>query len=52
MMCTYVETFDISAIAPNVTLVVYGTVFGGMNPLAARVSGGQMCNQSEIDYHQ
>ena len=31
MMCMHIETFHISAITPNATLVVYVILFGGMH---------------------
>ena len=30
MMCMYIETFHVSVIAPNGTMVVYEILFGGM----------------------
>ena len=32
-MCMYFETFHISVIAPNATMVIYGILFGDMHPL-------------------
>ena len=31
MMCMHIETFHISVITPNATLVVYVILFGGMH---------------------
>ena len=32
MMCMHIETFHISAITPNATMIIYGSLFGVMHP--------------------
>ena len=32
MMCMQIETFHVSVIAPNATMVVGGMLFGGVHP--------------------
>ena len=33
MICMYINTFHVSVISPNATLVIYGILFGGIHTL-------------------